>query len=115
VTCGVDPVLVFTGAEAAMRQVLASVGMAADDIDLYEINEAFAVAPLMAIRALALDPERVNVNGGAISYGHPFGATGAMIFGTLLDELERRDLTTGLAAMAIGTGMGIATVVERLS
>jgi acetyl-CoA C-acetyltransferase len=84
------------------------------DIDLWEINEAFASVPLKMMRDLKLDPDRVNVNGGAIALGHPIGATGAMLVGTLLDELERRDLTTGLVAMCTGGGMGTATIVERI-
>ena len=84
------------------------------DIDLWEINEAFAAVPLKTMRDLGLDPERVNVNGGAIALGHPIGATGAMLIGTLLDELERQDLTTGLVTMCTGGGMGTATVIERV-
>jgi acetyl-CoA C-acetyltransferase len=84
------------------------------DIDLWEINEAFAAVPLKTVRDLSLDAERVNVNGGAIALGHPIGATGAMLIGTLLDELERRDLATGLITMCTGGGMGTATVIERV-
>ena len=84
------------------------------DIDLWEVNEAFAAVPLKTMRDLALDPERVNVNGGAIALGHPIGATGAMLIGTVLDELERRDLNTGLVTMCTGAGMGTATIVERV-
>jgi acetyl-CoA C-acetyltransferase len=85
-----------------------------DDIDLFEINEAFAAVALRFMRDLDLDHEKVNVNGGAIAMGHPLGATGAMILGTLIDELERRDLRYGLATLCVGGGMGIATVVERV-
>jgi acetyl-CoA C-acetyltransferase len=88
--------------------------MRVDDIDLWEINEAFAAVALKAIRDLKLDPDRVNVNGGAIALGHPIGATGAMLIGTVLDELERRDMSTGLVTMCTGGGMGTATIVERL-
>jgi len=79
-----------------------------------EINEAFAAIPLKVMRDLSIDPDKVNVNGGAIALGHPLGATGAMLIGTLLDELERQDKTTGLVTMCIGGGMGIATILERI-
>jgi acetyl-CoA C-acetyltransferase len=88
--------------------------MAVGDIDLWEVNEAFAAVPLKTIRDLGLDPQRVNVNGGAIALGHPIGATGAMLIGTVLDELERRDLNVGLVTMCTGGGMGTATVLERV-
>jgi acetyl-CoA C-acetyltransferase len=88
--------------------------MSVGDIDLWEINEAFAVVPIHTMRELALDPARVNVNGGAIALGHPLGATGAMLLGTVLDELERRDLATGLVTLCIGGGQGVATIVERV-
>jgi len=88
--------------------------MEVSDIDLWEINEAFAVVPMKTMRDLEIDPERVNVHGGAIALGHPIGATGAMLVGTLLDELERRDLQTGAVTLCIGGGMGIATIVERI-
>jgi acetyl-CoA C-acetyltransferase len=88
--------------------------MVVSDIDLWEINEAFAAVPLKTMRDLDLDPAAVNVNGGAIAFGHPIGATGAMLIGMLLDELERRDLTTGLVTMCTGAGMGTATILERL-
>ena len=88
--------------------------MSVDDLDLIEVNEAFAAIPLKVMRDLEMDHAKVNVNGGAIALGHPLGATGAMLLGTLLDELERRDQTTGLVTMCIGGGMGIATVVERI-
>jgi acetyl-CoA C-acetyltransferase len=83
-------------------------------VDLWEINEAFAVVALQVMRVLALDPAKVNVNGGAIALGHPLGATGAMLLGTALDELERRGLATALITMCIGGGQGIATVIERV-
>jgi acetyl-CoA C-acetyltransferase len=88
--------------------------MKAGDVDLWEINEAFAAVPLKTMRDLGLDPEAVNVNGGAIALGHPIGATGAMLLATVLDELERRDLTAGLVTMCTGGGMGTATIVERV-
>ena len=88
--------------------------MSISDIDLVEINEAFAAIPLKVIRDIGMDPETVNVNGGAIALGHPLGATGAMPIGTVLDELERRDRTTGLVTMCIGGGMGITTILERV-
>ncbi len=84
------------------------------DIDLFEINEAFAAIPLKVMRDLEIDPEKVNVNGGAIALGHPLGATGAMLIGTVLDELERQDKTTGLVTMCIGGGMVITTILERI-
>ena len=84
------------------------------DVDLWEINEAFAVVPMKCVRALDIDMERVNVNGGSIAMGHPLGATGCIILGTLLDELERRDLATGAATLCVGGGMGIATLIERV-
>ena len=88
--------------------------MTARDIDLWEINEAFAVVPMKCARALDIDPERINVNGGSIAMGHPLGATGCMILGTLLDELERRGQSLGAATLCVGAGMGIATIIERL-
>ena len=86
----------------------------AKDIDLFEINEAFAAVVLKAQRALDIDPDKVNVNGGAIAMGHPLGATGAMILGTVLDELERTDKSTALISLCVGGGMGIATIIERM-
>jgi acetyl-CoA C-acetyltransferase len=88
--------------------------MSKKDIDLFEINEAFASVVLRYIQALKLNPAKVNVNGGAIAMGHPLGATGAMILGILLDEMERRDLSTGLVTLCIGAGMGTATIIERI-
>jgi acetyl-CoA C-acetyltransferase len=88
--------------------------MAVRDIDLWEINEAFAAIPLQTMRSLELDPQKVNVNGGAIALGHPLGATGAMLLGTALDELEQRNLTTALITLCIGGGQGIATIIERV-
>ena len=111
---GADPTIMLTGPAPAARKALGKAGMTADQIDLYEINEAFAAVALRFMRDLDLDHERVNVNGGAIAMGHPLGATGAMILGTLLDELERRELRFGLATLCVGGGMGIATIIERL-
>ena len=111
---GSEPVIMLTAPGPAAERCLAKAGMTVGDVDLWEINEAFAAVPLKTMRDLGLDRERVNVNGGAIALGHPIGATGAMLVGTVLDELERRDLTTGLVTMCTGGGMGTATVVERV-
>ena len=111
---GSEPTIMLTGPTPACRKALAKAGMQASDIDLWEINEAFAVVPMKTARDLGVSLDRVNVNGGAIAMGHPLGATGCMILGTLLDELERRDLSTGLATLCVGGGMGIATVIERV-
>nr|WP_228000114.1 acetyl-CoA C-acetyltransferase [Mycolicibacterium sp. P1-5] len=111
---GSEPIIMLTAPGPAAERALAKAGMAIGDIDLWEINEAFAAVPLKTIRDLGLDPERVNVNGGAIALGHPIGATGAMLIGTVLDELERRDLATGLVTMCTGGGMGTATIIERV-
>ncbi|MBT6275496.1 MAG: acetyl-CoA C-acyltransferase, partial [Chromatiales bacterium] len=113
-TAGAEPVIMLTAPTPASRKALKQAGMNVDDIDLWEINEAFAVVPLKTMRDLNIDPEKVNVNGGSIALGHPIGATGAMLVGTVLDELERRDLQTGLVTLCIGGGMGIATVIERI-
>ncbi len=104
----------LTGPAPATRKALAKAGLTAADIDLVEINEAFAAVALRFVREMGFSPEQVNVNGGAIALGHPLGATGAMLIGTLIDELERRDLRYGLATLCVGGGMGIATVVERV-
>ncbi len=111
---GADPTIMLTGPAPAARKALAKAGLSAEDIDLYEINEAFAAVAMRFMRDLDLPHDKVNVNGGAIAMGHPLGATGAMILGTLIDELERRDQRYGLATLCVGGGMGIATVVERL-
>ncbi len=113
-TIGSEPVIMLTAPAPVSLKALKKAGMTAKDIDLWEINEAFAAVVLQATRTLGIDPERVNVNGGAIALGHPLGATGAMLFGTLVDELERRNLTTGLVTLCIGGGQGIATIVERV-
>ena len=113
-TAADEPVIMLTAPTPASQRVLKRAGMTIRDIDLVEINEAFAAIPLKTMRDLDMDPERVNVNGGAIALGHPLGATGAMLIGTILDELERRDLQRGLVTMCIGGGMGIATIIERV-
>ena len=111
---GSEPTIMLTAPAATSRKALAKVGMTPADVDLWEINEAFASVVLKAQRDLAIDPERVNVNGGAIAMGHPLGATGAILLGTLLDELERRDLETGVVTLCAGGGMGIAAVIQRV-
>jgi acetyl-CoA C-acetyltransferase len=111
---GADPTIMLTGPAPAARKALAKAGLEAADLDLVEINEAFAAVVLRFVSDLGLPMEKVNVNGGAIAMGHPLGATGAMILGTLIDELERRELRYGLATLCVGGGMGIATIVERL-
>jgi acetyl-CoA C-acetyltransferase len=111
---GTDPILMLTGPIPSTQKALKKAGLGANDIDLYEINEAFAPVPLVTIREVGIDPARVNVNGGAIALGHPLGATGAMLLGTLVDELERTNKRYGLATMCIGFGMGIATIIERV-
>ena len=113
-TAGDEPVIMLTAPVPATKRCLAKAGMTMKDIDLVEINEAFAAIPLKVIRDLGMDPEKVNVNGGAIALGHPLGATGGMLIGTVLDELERRNQTTGLVTMCIGGGMGITTIIERI-
>ena len=111
---GAEPTIMLTGPAPAARKALAKAGLDVGDIDLFEINEAFAAVPLRFMRDLGLTDDNVNVNGGAIAMGHPLGATGAIILGTLLDELERRGLRRGLASLCIGGGMGIATIIERV-
>jgi len=111
---GSEPTIMLTGPTPAVRKALAQAGMQASDIDLWEINEAFAVVPMKTARDLGVSLDRVNVNGGAIAMGHPLGATGCIILGTLLDELERRGLATGCATLCVGGGMGIATIIERV-
>ncbi|MEU1124836.1 acetyl-CoA C-acetyltransferase [Streptomyces sp. NPDC005899] len=111
---GSEPTIMLTGPAPATRKALAKAGLTIDDIDLVEINEAFAGVVLRFVRDMGLSLDKVNVNGGAIALGHPLGATGAMILGTLVDELERRDQRYGLATLCVGGGMGVATVVERL-
>jgi acetyl-CoA C-acetyltransferase len=111
---GSEPTIMLTGPAPASRKALAKAGLTIDDIDLVEINEAFAAVVLRYARDMGLPLDKINVNGGAIALGHPLGATGAMILGTLVDELERQDKRYGLATLCVGGGMGIATIVERL-
>jgi acetyl-CoA C-acetyltransferase len=113
-TAASDPILMLTAPGPASERCLRRAGLAVRDLQAVEINEAFAAIPLKTMRDLDLDPQLVNPNGGAIALGHPLGATGGMLIGTLLDELERRDATLGLVTMCIGGGMGIATVLERV-
>ncbi|MFZ0023449.1 acetyl-CoA C-acetyltransferase [Acinetobacter sp.] len=109
---GADPTIMLTGPAPAARKALAKAGLSIDDIDLFEVNEAFAAVVMRFINEMKIDPAKVNVNGGAIAMGHPLGATGAMILGTLLDELERQGKKRGLATLCVGGGMGIATIIE---
>ena len=111
---GADPTIMLTGPMPATRKALAKAGLKIEDIDLFEVNEAFAAVPMKFMKAFGVPHEKVNVNGGAIAMGHPLGATGAMILNTLIDELHRRQLRYGLATLCVGGGMGIATIVERL-
>jgi acetyl-CoA C-acetyltransferase len=113
-TYGSEPIIMLTAPTPASKKALDMARMTTRDIDLWEINEAFAVVPLQVIRNLDIDPEKVNVNGGAIALGHPLGATGAMLLGTAVDELERRNLGTALITLCIGGGQGIATIIERV-
>ena len=111
---GADPTIMLTGPVPATLKALARAGLNIGQIDLFEVNEAFAAVPMRFMKELGVPHEKVNVNGGAIALGHPLGATGAMILGTLIDELHRRQLRYGLATLCVGGGMGIATIVERL-
>jgi acetyl-CoA C-acetyltransferase len=111
---GSEPTIMLTGPAPSAEKVLKRCGMRVKDIDLFELNEAFASVVLLYRQKLDIDPEKLNVNGGAIAMGHPLGATGAMILGTVLDELERRDLTTALVNLCVGGGMGTATIIERV-
>ena len=111
---GTEPTIMLTGPEHATNKVFNRTKMNAKDIDLFEVNEAFAAVVLRYLEALDISENKVNVNGGAIAMGHPLGATGAMLLGTLLDELERKDLTTGLVTLCVGAGMGTATIIERV-
>ena len=111
---GTEPVIMLTAPGPATKLVLKKAGMTLNDIDLLEVNEAFASVVLKFFKDTGADPEKVNVNGGAMALGHPIGATGAMLIGTLIDELERRDLSTGLITMCTGGGMGTATIIERI-
>jgi acetyl-CoA C-acetyltransferase len=113
VKVGTEPTIMLTGPVPATERVLAAAGMAVSDIDLFEVNEAFSSVVLRFMQAFGVDRDRVNVNGGAIAMGHPLGATGTMILGTLLDELERSGKGTGLATLCVASGMGAATIIER--
>ena len=104
----------LTGPVPATKKILADNGMTIGDIDLFEVNEAFASVVMLFMEAFNVEHEKVNVNGGSIAMGHPLGATGAMIIGTLLDELERQDKEVGLATLCIASGMGAATIIERV-
>ncbi|MCX7632106.1 MAG: acetyl-CoA C-acyltransferase, partial [Turneriella sp.] len=112
---GEDPTIMLTGPVSASRAALQKAGLKVEDIDLWEINEAFAAVPLYVQRELGIPTERINVNGGAIALGHPLGATGAILLGTAVDELERRKARFALITLCIGGGMGIATIIERVS
>jgi len=111
---GTDPTIMLTGPAPASEKALKQAGMNASDIDLWEVNEAFAAVPMLLMDKLNVPHDKVNVNGGAIALGHPLGATGCMLMGTLIDELERQNKSTGLVTLCIGGGMGIATIVERV-
>ena len=111
---GADPTIMLTGPMPAARKALAKAGLEIGQIDLFEVNEAFAAVPMLFMKELNVSHDKVNVNGGAIAMGHPLGATGAMILNTLIDELHRRKLRYGLATLCVGGGMGIATIVERV-
>ena len=111
---GDEPVIMLTGVVPATQRVLRKAGMTIGDIDLFEVNEAFAAVPLYFAQELGVDSEKINVNGGAIAMGHPLGATGAVLLGTALDALEERDLSTALVTLCIGGGMGISTIIERV-
>ena len=112
---GSEPSIMLTGPVAAAEKALAKAGLNIEDMDLIELNEAFASVVMRFQKKLNVPDEKLNVNGGAIAMGHPLGATGAMIIGTLIDELERRDLRYGMATLCVGGGMGIATIIERVS
>jgi acetyl-CoA C-acetyltransferase len=112
---GSEPTIMLTGPVPATRKVLKRAGMAISDIDLFEVNEAFAAIPMLFMDQLGVDHSKINPNGGSIALGHPLGATGAIISATLLDEMERSDKAIGLATLCIGGGMGIATIFERIN
>jgi acetyl-CoA C-acetyltransferase len=111
---GDDPTIMLTAPAPASRKALAKIGMDKNDIDLYEVNEAFAAVPMRFMQDMGIPYDKVNVNGGAIALGHPLGATGCMLLGTVIDELERQNKSTGLITLCIGGGMGIATIIERV-
>jgi len=112
---GTDPTIMLVGPAPASKKALKQAGMNTSDIDLFEVNEAFAAVPMYFMEQMGVDHSKINVNGGAIALGHPLGATGCMLTGTLMDELERQDLNTGLITLCIGGGMGIASVIERVA
>jgi acetyl-CoA C-acetyltransferase len=111
---GTEPVIMLTAPGPAAQRCVEKAGMTFDDIDLFEVNEAFAAVVMKFLRDTGVPWDKVNVNGGAMALGHPIGATGGMLIGTLLDELERQDKTTGLVTMCTGGGMGTATIIERI-
>ena len=111
---GVDPTIMLTGPAPATMKALKNLGMELSDIDLFEVNEAFSAIPMLFMEKTGVDSSIVNVNGGSIAMGHPLGATGCILTGTIMDEIERRDLNTGLVTLCIGGGMGIATIIERV-
>ena len=113
-TQGSEPTIMLTGIAPATRKALAKAGMSVGDIDLWEINEAFAAVVMRAQRDLGIDGDKINVNGGSIAMGHPLGATGSILVATVLEELERRDLNTACITLCVGAGMGIATIIERV-
>jgi acetyl-CoA C-acetyltransferase len=113
-TSGADPTIMLTGPTPATQKLLGTAGLGVEDIDLFEINEAFASVVLKYQRDLGIPEDKLNVNGGAIAMGHPLGATGAMILGTMVDELERRDARRAVITLCIGGGMGVATLIERV-
>jgi acetyl-CoA C-acetyltransferase len=110
---GTEPTIMLTGPAPSAERAMAKGGMRREDVSLFELNEAFASVVLRFMQELEVPHDQINVNGGAIALGHPLGATGAMVLGTLLDELERRDLATGLVNLCVGAGMGTATILER--
>ena len=109
-----DPTIMLTGPAPATRKALAKAGLNVNDIDLFEVNEAFASVVMKFMKDMGVSEDKVNVNGGSIAMGHPLGATGCAILGTLIDELEKRQLRYGLATLCVGGGMGIATIIERI-
>ena len=111
---GTDPTIMLTGPAPASKKALKQAGMTKNDIDLFEVNEAFAAVPMLFMEEMGVSHDKINVNGGAIALGHPLGATGCMLTSTLMDEMERRDVNTGLVTLCIGGGMGIATIIERV-
>ena len=111
---GTDPTIMLTGPAPSAEKVLKRCKMSKNDIDLFELNEAFASVVMLFMHRLGIEHDQINVNGGAIAMGHPLGATGAIILGTVLDELERRDLNTALVNLCVGGGMGTATIIERV-